>query len=82
MKKSFLLSFSFRQTTSSVVTETTTSEFVNKVCSKENDAKTLKYLASDELEGRETGKAGMGKSGGLFRAVFKDNNKALFQIVS
>jgi hypothetical protein len=40
----------------------------------ENDvAKTLKYLASDELEGRETGKAGMVKAADYLEQFFKDN---------
>lgn len=41
----------------------------------ENDvAKTLKYLASDELEGRETGKEGMVKAADYLEQFFKDNN--------
>ena len=42
---------------------------------KETDvAKTLKYLSSDELEGRETGKAGMVKAADYLEQFFKDNN--------
>ncbi|MFV8370508.1 M28 family peptidase [Flavobacterium sp. LB2R40] len=42
---------------------------------KENDvAETLKYLASDELEGRETGKAGMVKAADYLEQFFKNNN--------
>ncbi|MBC7747499.1 MAG: peptidase M28, partial [Methylotenera sp.] len=37
-------------------------------------AKTLQYLASDELEGRETGKAGMVKAADYLEQFFKDNN--------
>jgi hypothetical protein len=79
MKKVFLLLpflFLSCKPISSVVTETTTSEPLSieyKV--KENDvAKTLKYLASDELEGRETGKAGMVKAADYLEQFFKDNN--------
>jgi Zn-dependent M28 family amino/carboxypeptidase len=42
---------------------------------KETDvAKTLKYLASDELEGRETGKKGIGKAADYLVQFFQDNN--------
>ncbi|WP_338646262.1 M28 family peptidase [Flavobacterium sp. KS-LB2] len=37
-------------------------------------AKTLKYLASDELEGRETGKVGMVKAADYLEQLFKNNN--------
>lgn len=41
----------------------------------ENDvAKTLKYLASDELEGRETGTKGMEKAADYLEQFFKNNN--------
>jgi hypothetical protein len=42
---------------------------------KETDvAKTLKYLASDELEGRETGKKGIGKAADYLAQFFQDTN--------
>jgi hypothetical protein len=42
---------------------------------KENDvAATLKYLSSDELEGRETGTKGMEKAADYLEQFFKDNN--------
>jgi Zn-dependent M28 family amino/carboxypeptidase len=42
---------------------------------KENDvAATLKYLSSDELEGRESGTKGMEKAAGYLEEFFKTNN--------
>jgi Zn-dependent M28 family amino/carboxypeptidase len=82
MKKAFLslslIFFSFLSTSTLIAQNTVDVElnsidFDYKV--KENDvAKTLKYLASDELEGRETGKAGMVKAADYLEQFFKDNN--------
>jgi hypothetical protein len=38
---------------------------------KENEVATLKYLASDELEGRESGTVGMEKSADYLVEFFK-----------
>ncbi len=82
MKKAFLslslIFFSFLSSSSLIAQATVDSklksiDFDYEV--KENDvAKTLKYLASDELEGRETGKAGMVKAADYLEQFFKDNN--------
>ena len=51
---------------------------------KEKDvAETLKYLASDELEGRETGTKGMVKAADYLEQFFKKNNvKPYFQVTA
>ena len=82
MKKAFLslsfIFFSFLSSSSLIAQATVDSklksiDFDYEV--KENDvAKTLKYLASDELEGRETGKAGMVKAADYLEQFFKNNN--------
>jgi Zn-dependent M28 family amino/carboxypeptidase len=66
MKKFYLLLpffFLYCKPISSVVNQTVTSNIASIAYKVEEEdvAKTLKYLASDELEGRETGKAGMVK---------------------
>lgn len=58
--------------TASVVSLKTV-DFEYKV-EENNVAELLKYLASDELEGRETGKAGMVKAADYLEQIFKDNN--------
>jgi Zn-dependent M28 family amino/carboxypeptidase len=50
-----------------------TVDFEYKV-EENNVAEILKYLASDELEGRETGKAGMVKAADYLEQFFKNNN--------
>ena len=82
MKKAFVsLSLIFFSCLSTqVIIAQTASEVQLKIVDveykvKENDvAETLKYLASDDLEGRETGKAGMVKAADYLEQFFKDNN--------
>lgn len=82
MKKAFLsLSFIFFGclSASSVIAQTASDAQLKIVEAEykvtENDvAETLKYLASDELEGRETGKAGMVKAADYLEQFFKNNN--------
>ncbi|MFV8336911.1 M28 family peptidase [Flavobacterium sp. RSP29] len=82
MKKALLyLSFIFFSclSTSSVIAQTASDAQLKIVEAEykvtENDvAETLKYLASDELEGRETGKAGMVKAADYLEQFFKNNN--------
>jgi hypothetical protein len=77
----FLLPFVFlgcKSTTSLVSNATTDSpkkslEIQYKV-NEEEVAETLKYLASDELEGRETGTKGMEKAADYLEQFFKKNN--------
>jgi hypothetical protein len=76
----FLLPFVFlgcKSTTSLVSNATTDSpknplEIQYKV-NEEEVAETLKYLASDELEGRETGTIGMEKAADYLEQFFKNN---------
>jgi len=82
MKKVFLsLSFVFfgclsnsviiAQTASLASLKTIDTEYKVK---ENNVAEILKYLASDELEGRETGKPGMVKAADYLEQIFKDIN--------
>nr|WP_315223608.1 M20/M25/M40 family metallo-hydrolase [uncultured Flavobacterium sp.] len=75
MKKScFLLSFVFLICFSNLTVQAQKSEAFTHKVKEEDVAATLKYLSSDELEGRETGTAGIEKAAVFLELFLKNNN--------
>jgi hypothetical protein len=75
MKKScFLLSFVFLVCLSNSTVQAQKSKAVSYKVKEEDVASTLKYLSSDELEGRETGTQGIEKAAVFLESFFKKNN--------